>query len=223
MSIFKRLRDLTLSNVFALIEKAEDPIKLTDQYIRDMQEDLEDAEKAVAAQIALEKKFKKLYEEQEQLFQKRDEQAHLAAREQNMDLARRALEEKKTAETKMQEYKTSYEQNKVLAENLREKLDEMRKQLTEMKNKRETLVARYNAAKAQKEINRSMAGFGSDTAAAGLKRMEEKMLQMEAEAEASNELNTKEKSLDEEFAALNKTNAVDEELEGLMKQYAKKD
>lgn len=223
MSIFKRLRDLTLSNVFAMIEKAEDPVKLTDQYIRDMQEDLEDAEKAVAAQIALEKKFKKLYEEQSQLVQKRDEQAHLAASQQNMDLARRALEEKKTAEGKMNEYKTSYESNKAMAENLRGKLEEMRKQLNEMKDKRESLVARYNAAKAQKEINRSMAGFGSDTATAGMKRMEEKMLQMESEAEASNEMSTKEKSLDEEFAQLNKKGAVDDELDALMKQYAKKE
>ena len=60
MSIFKRLRDLTMSNINAIIDKAEDPIKMTDQYIRDMQEDLEDAEKAVAAQIAIEKKFKQL-------------------------------------------------------------------------------------------------------------------------------------------------------------------
>ncbi|WP_274364773.1 PspA/IM30 family protein [Paenibacillus thermotolerans] len=221
MSIFKRLRDLTLSNVYALIEKAEDPIKLTDQYIRDMQDDLEDAEKAVAQQIALEKKFKLLYEEQAALVEKRSEQAHTAAQAQNIDLARRALEEKKAAEQKMAEYKASYEQNKALADNLRSKLEEMRKQLTEMKNKRETLVARYNAAKAQNEINKAMAGFGSDTAAAGLKRMEEKMLQMEAQAEASNEMTAKGKSLDEEFAELNKDKAVEDELAALMKQYEK--
>ncbi|MDQ1234433.1 phage shock protein A [Paenibacillus sp. SORGH_AS306] len=95
MSIFKRLRDLTLSNVFALIEKAEDPIKMTDQYIRDMSADLEDAEKAVASQIAIEKRFKQSYEEQEALVKKREEQAHMAAQAQNIDLARRALEEKK--------------------------------------------------------------------------------------------------------------------------------
>lgn len=94
MSIFKRLRDLTMSNLYALIEKAEDPIKMTDQYLRDMQEDLEEAEKAVAAQIALEKKFKVLYEEQEALVKKRDEQAHIAAQAKNIELARRALEEK---------------------------------------------------------------------------------------------------------------------------------
>lgn len=223
MSLFKRLRDLTLSNVYALIEKAEDPIKLTDQYIRDMTEDLEDAEKAVASQIALEKKFKHLYEEQAALVQKRTEQAHAAAQAQNVDLARRALEEKHAAEQKMNEYQTSYEQNRQLADNLRTKLDDMRKQLTEMKNKRETLVARYNAAKTQHEINKAMSGFGSDSASAGLKRMEEKMLQMEAQAEASGELSSsKGKSLDDEFANLGKDRKVEDELAALMKQYEKK-
>ncbi|WP_223069430.1 PspA/IM30 family protein [Paenibacillus caui] len=221
MSIFKRLRDLTMSNINAIIDKAEDPVKMTDQYIRDMQEDLEDAEKAVAAQIAIEKKFKALYEEQEELVSRRNEQAHTAAKAGNADLARRALEERKAAEEKLAQYKASFEQNKAAADNLRAKLTEMRKQLTELKNKRETLAARYNAAKAQNEINKAMSGLGSDSAAAGLKRMEEKMLQMEAQAEASGELNTGTKSLDEEFAELGKDKEVDDELAALLKQYEK--
>ncbi|WP_160031886.1 PspA/IM30 family protein [Paenibacillus sp. An7] len=222
MSLFKRFRDLTMSNINSLIDKAEDPIKMTDQYIRDMQKDLEDAEKAVAAQIAIEKKFKALYEEQEALVKKREEQAHTAAKAQNIDLARRALEEKKNAEAKLTEYKASFEQNKASADNLRSKLEQMRKQLTEMKNKRETLVARYNAAKAQTEINKAMSGFGSDTAASGMKRMEEKMLQAEAHAEASNEMNSKEKSLDEEFENMGKDKEVEDELAALLKQYENK-
>ncbi|MNP54829.1 hypothetical protein D3C76_1494190 [compost metagenome] len=52
--------------------------------------------------------------------------------------------------------------------------------------------------------------------------MEEKMLQMEAQAEASNELNAKGKSLDEEFEGLNKDAAVEAELAELMKQYEDK-
>jgi phage shock protein A len=220
MSLFKRLRDLTLSNVYALVEKAEDPVKLTDQYIRDMAEDLEEAEAAVASQIALEKKFKRLYEEQAELVNKRTEQAHAAAQAKNVDLARRALEEKNAAEQKMNEYQVAFAQNQQLANNLRAKLDEMRNQLTEMKNKRETLVARYNAAKAQNEINKAISGFGSETASAGLKRMEDKMLQMEAQAEASNELSSaKGKSLDEEFANLDKDKKVQDELAALLKQY----
>ncbi|MGQ7280239.1 PspA/IM30 family protein [Brevibacillus thermoruber] len=219
MSFFKRLRDLTMANLFALIEKAEDPIKMTDQYLRDMQEDLEEAEKAVAAQIALEKKFKLLYEEQEALVKKRDEQAHLAAQAKNVDLARRALEEKKAAQQKMEEYKASYEQNKRAADNLREKLAEMRKQINELKHKRETLVARVNAAKAQKNINKAMTGFDANTAMAGLKRMEEKALQLEAEAEASGDVYKKETSLDEEIAKLNRDQQIEDELAALLKKY----
>ncbi|WP_145132342.1 PspA/IM30 family protein [Paenibacillus sp. Y412MC10] len=222
MAIFKRLRDLTMSNINAIIDKAEDPIKMTDQYIRDMTEDLEDAEKAVAAQIAIEKKFKQLYEEQQALVEKRTQQAHTAAQAQNVELARRALEEKKSAEQKMNEYKASYDQNKASADNLRAKLEEMRKQLTEMKNKRETLVARYNAAKAQTEINKAMNGFSTDSATNGMKRMEEKMLQMEAQAEASNEMSAKGKSLDDEFEQLGKDKQVEDELAALMKQYENK-
>lgn len=139
-----------------------------------------------------------------------------------MELARRALEEKKAAEQKMAEYKASYDQNKAAADNLRNKLDEMRKQLTEMKNKRETLVARYNAAKAQTEINKAMQGFSTDSATSGMKRMEEKMLQMEAQAEASNEMSSKGKSLDDEFEQLGKDKAVEDELAALMKQYENK-
>ncbi|MBG9565005.1 PspA/IM30 family protein [Brevibacillus agri] len=219
MSIFKRLRDLTMSNLYALIEKAEDPIKMTDQYLRDMQDDLNEAEKAVAAQIALEKKFKVLYEEQEALVKKRDEQAHVAAQAKNIDLARRALEEKKAAEQKMAEYKEAYEKNKLAADGLRDKLAEMKKQITELKNKRETLVARVNAAKAQKTINQTMAGFDSNSAMAGLKRMEEKALQMEAEAEASGELYKKQSSLDDEIAQLSKDQQVEDELAALLKKY----
>jgi phage shock protein A len=210
-----------MSNVNAIIDKAEDPIKMTDQYIRDMTEDLEDAEKAVAAQIAIEKKFKQLYEEQEALVNKRTQQAHAAAQAGNVDLARRALEEKKAAEVKLVEYKASFDQNKASADNLRGKLEEMRKQLTQMKSKRESLVARYNAAKAQTEINKAMSGFSSDSASAGLKRMEEKMLQAEAQAEASNEMSSGSKSLDDEFEKLNKDQAVEDELAALMKQYEK--
>lgn len=223
MSLFKRLRDLTLSNVYALIEKAEDPIKLTDQYIRDMTEDLQDAEKAVASQIALEKKFKKLYEDQEALLQKRIEQSHVAVQEGNLELARRVIEDKQAVETKMIEYKEAYAENQLLANNLRAKLDEMRKQLTDMKNKRDTLVARYQAAKTQTEINKAMSSFGTSSAAAGMKRMEEKMLQAEAMAEASNDLAaSKGKSIDDEFANIGKNKAVEDELAALLKQYEQK-
>ena len=67
---------------------------MTDQYLRDMQADVQEAEKSVAAQIALEKKFKILFEEQEALVKNvKSKLIWLFA--SNLDLARRALEENK--------------------------------------------------------------------------------------------------------------------------------
>ncbi|MNV66260.1 PspA/IM30 family protein [compost metagenome] len=66
-----------------------------------------------------------------------------------------------------------------------------------------------------------MSGFSSDSATAGLKRMEEKMLQAEAQAEASNEMSKGTKSLDDEFEQLSKDQGVEDELAALMKQYEK--
>ena len=63
-----------------------------------------------------------------------------------------------------------------------------------------------------------MAGFNSDTAMAGLKRMEDKMLQMEAQADASNELNAPGRSLDDEFAKLSANKEVEDELAAIMRQ-----
>jgi Phage shock protein A (IM30), suppresses sigma54-dependent transcription len=221
MSLFKRLRDLTVSNIYALVEKAEDPVKMTDQYLRDMQEDLQEAEHGVAAQIALEKKFKALYEEQKVLVAKREQQAHIAVEKEDLELARRVIEDKQHAEQKIAEYKDRYEKNQAAAENLRKKLEEMRKQVAELKDKRESLVARVNAAEAQKKINDTMSGFDSNTAMAGLKRMEEKTLQMEAEAEASGEVYKKAPSLDEEIENLGKGKKVEDELNQLIEQHKK--
>lgn len=221
MSLFKRLRDLTVANIYALIEKAEDPVKMTDQYLRDMQEDLQEAEHGVAAQIALEKKFKALYEEQKELVAKREQQAHIAVEKEDMDLARRVVEDKQNAEQKMAEYKERYDQNQAASEKLRGKLEDMRKQVAELRDKRETLVARVNAAEAQKKINDTMSGFDSNTAMAGLKRMEEKTLQMEAEAEASSEVYKKAPSIDEEIENLGKDQKVEDELARLVAEHKK--
>jgi Phage shock protein A (IM30), suppresses sigma54-dependent transcription len=221
MSLFKRLRDLTVANIYSLIEKAEDPVKMTDQYLRDMQEDLQEAEHGVAAQIALEKKFKALYEEQKELVAKREQQAHLAVEKEDMDLARRVVEDKQNAEQKMAEYKERYDQNQAASEKLRGKLEDMRKQVAELRDKRETLVARVNAAEAQKKINDTMSGFDSNTAMAGLKRMEEKTLQMEAEAEASGEVYKKAPSIDEEVENLGKDQKVEDELAKLVAEHKK--
>jgi phage shock protein A len=222
MGIFKRLRDLTMGSINDLLDKAEDPVKMLNQFLRDMEEDILEAETSVAKQIAIEKKFKQQYEEAEEMVTKRTEQAVKALESGNEDLARRALEDKKEHQARFDELKRQYDISKTNADNLRSQLTEMKDEFGKMKNKKDLLVARAESAKAQKQINQAMSGFGVDNGAKGFDRMSEKVLQMEAEAQASGELRTSNRSLDDELDKLGKADGVDDELAALKAKIAEK-
>ncbi|WP_281885221.1 PspA/IM30 family protein [Paenibacillus sp. YYML68] len=222
MGIFKRLRDLTMASMNDLLDKAEDPVKMLNQFLRDMESDILEAESAVAKQIAIEKKFKQQYEETHEVVQKREEQALKALEAGNDDLARRALQDKKEQQKRYEELKSQYDTAKANADRLRAQLSEMKEEYGKLKNKKELLVARAEAAKAQKQINQAMSGFGTDNAARGFDRMSEKVLQLEAEAEATSELRSKGKSLDDELNALGKDDGIEDELAALRARLAGK-
>lgn len=222
MGVFKRLRDLTMASINDLLDKAEDPVKMLNQFLRDMEEDIQEAESGVAKQIAIEMKFKQQFEEAEDMVQKRTEQAMKALEQGNEDLARRALEDKKTHQARYDELKIQYTTAKTNADQLRSQLTEMKDEYNKLKNKKDLLIARAEAAKAQKQINQAMSGFGSDNAAKGFDRMSEKVLQMEAEAKASSELRGSNKSLDDELDALGADSGVEDELAVLKAQLAAK-
>ncbi|MBD0380058.1 PspA/IM30 family protein [Paenibacillus sedimenti] len=222
MGIFKRLRDMTMASINDLLDKAEDPVKMLNQFLRDMEEDILEAESAVAKQIAIEKKFKQQYEESEEMVNKRTEQAMKALESGNEDLARRALQDKKEHQERFDELKRQYDVAKTNADQLRNQLSEMKDEFSKMKNKKDLLVARAETAKAQKQINQAMSGFGTDNAAKGFDRMSEKVLQMEAEAQASGEIRAKNRSLDDELDQLGKSDGVDDELAALKAKLAEK-
>ncbi|WJH34990.1 PspA/IM30 family protein [Paenibacillus aurantius] len=222
MGIFKRLRDLTAASINDLLDKAEDPVKMLNQFLRDMEQDIMDAEAAVAKQIAVEKKFKQQYEEAEEMVQKRQTQAEKALEQGNEDLARRALQDKKEHQTRYDEMKNQYAIAKENADRLRSQLSEMKDEFNKMKNKKDLLVARAEAAKAQKSINQAMSGFGTDNAARGFDRMSDKVAQLEAEAQASNELRSSNRSLDDELSKLDQNDGVEDELAALKAKVANK-
>ncbi len=218
--MFKRIRDITAASVNDILDKAEDPVKMINQFLRDMEEDIAEAEVAVAKQIAIEKRFKEQRDEATVLVQKRADQAQKALEMGNEDLARRALQDKHEQQDRLTTFSAEYDKAKVLADDLRTKLEQMKDELLKMKGRREMLVARADAAKVQKQINHAMGGFGTDSASRGFARMEEKVNQMEAEAEASNELRSPSHSLDEEFKQFD--SGVENELAALKAKLAQK-
>ncbi|MFD2212161.1 PspA/IM30 family protein [Metabacillus endolithicus] len=218
--LFKRVKTVVDSELNSLLDKAEDPVKMLDQFMREMESDIREAETAIAKQIANEKMLQKKYEDAKKMVQKRDEQAIQAIEAGNDDLARRALEDKKIHQQTLDTLKESYERAKLDSDSLRKKLDEMKAEYNEMKLKKDSLKARAESAKTRTKINRTLSGIGNDESKRGFERMEEKVLQYEAEAETSEDLRSSNRSLDDEFAALEK-NDVDDELAALKKKLGK--
>ncbi|ELK47300.1 PspA/IM30 family protein [Halobacillus sp. ACCC02827] len=218
---FKRVKTVVGSELNAMLDKAEDPVKMLDQFMRDMENDIREAESAVAKQIANEKMLKRKYDDSQALADKRMKQAEKALEAGNEDLARRALEDKNNHQEQAEQLKASWERAQQDANTLREKLDDMKKEYQEMKLKKDSLKARAESAKTRTKMNRTMSSIGGDESRQGFERMEEKVMQFEAEAETSDDMTSASRSLDDEFEALDDKGNVDSELEALKRKMNK--
>ncbi|MCA0969817.1 PspA/IM30 family protein [Halobacillus litoralis] len=218
---FKRVQTVVGSELNSMLDKAEDPVKMLDQFMRDMESDIREAEAAVAKQIANEKMMKRKYDDAQALVDKRMQQAEKAIEAGNEDLARRALEDKNSQQEQAEQFKASWDRAKADSDNLRTKLDDMKKEYQEMKLKKDSLKARAESAKTRTKMNRTMSNIGGDESRQGFNRMEEKVLRYEAEAETSEDMSQASRSLDDEFDALDDKNGVDDELAELKRKMNK--
>lgn len=162
MGLFKRVSDNIRANLNSLLDKAEDPEKMLDQYLRDMEKDIADAESAVAKQLAVAWKFKAQLDEAMAMVEKRETQALEALKKDREDLARKALEDKKANKDMAEEFRLQYENSSSMAEQLKAELKDMKDEYGKLRNKRDTLIARVQAAKAQKDVYGVMGGLGND-------------------------------------------------------------
>lgn len=218
---FKRMSTVVSSELNSMLDKAEDPVKMLDQFMRDMSGDIREVETAVAKQIANEKMLKRKANDANAMVEKRQNQAEQAIEAGNEDLARRALQDKNDHETTATTLNESWERAKNDSDVLRSKLDEMKKEYREMELKKDSLKARAESAKTRTKMNRTMSSIGSDDSKHGFERMEEKVMLFEAEAETSEDMSQDSRTLDDEFEDLNKNN-VDDELAALKEKMSKK-
>ncbi|MFA9558890.1 PspA/IM30 family protein [Evansella sp. AB-rgal1] len=219
---FNRVRTIVSSELNSLLNKAEDPAKMLDQFIVDMESDISEVEAAVAKQIANEKVLRNKYEEAAAYVKRREEQAIKALESGDEDLARRVLEDKNKQQGNADSLKQSHEEAQKLSAELKEKLLEMKDEYNEMKMKKDSLKARSESAQARAKVNKTLSGIGTG-AKSGFQRMEEKVILHEAEAETSEEMRSVNKSLDDELKALDSNSSVDNELAALKAKLQKKD
>jgi len=185
MGVFQRIKDMTRATLNEMLDKVEDPVVMLNQYLRDMEDEIAQAEVTVAKQIASERKLLERLNEAKRLSAEREANAANALKNGQEALARQYLEEKLYHDQKAAEYSEMYNQAKEQSGELVQQLHEMKDQYYQMRNKRNELATRAQLAKAKKQMAQAVGTHTIDGghAVRGFQRMEEKIVQMEVQAE----------------------------------------
>lgn len=185
MGIFKRLKNIALADVHGLLDKAEGPVSMLKQYIRDMEEQLVKAQQALADQLGLEKQCEALIVQAQAVVEKRLRQANLAIERNEDEVAKLALQDKIVNERRLLAYKQQYEAVQAQTAELQSKVKVLQEKYEELKLKQQELASRAHTAQAVQVIQTTISSFGADSAVQGFSRMEERIWALEAETKAS--------------------------------------
>lgn len=217
MGIFSRISDIFKSNMNDALDKAEDPEKMLKQMVLEMEESVNKATLAVANAIANEKNLARKLEREKQAAADWQQKAMQALQANREDLAKAALEKKVLAERNAADLTPIHMQAAQTSATLRQQLDALKNKLDEARSRQSTLIARSQAAKAQKQIAQSFSGVGSD-AFSKFDKFEGKIEKLESEAEAFEQLAGENTNLEQELKKLSTDSGVDAQLLEMKKQ-----
>jgi phage shock protein A len=188
MGIFDRFKRVVKANLNDMISKAENPEKMLNQLIVDMNQQLIESKKSVASAIADEKKLERQMNENRAQGQEWERKAMMALKAGKEDLAKEALLRKQEYDQYAGQFKQQWQAQHESVEKLKESLRGLQQKIEEAQRKKNLLIARSKRAEAQKRIQQQISGISQSSAFEVFDRMSTKVDQIEAEADAMNEL-----------------------------------
>ncbi|MGL5510613.1 MAG: PspA/IM30 family protein [Microcoleaceae cyanobacterium] len=211
--MFERLWRLIRANINSLVSGAEDPEKVLEQTILDMQNDLIQIRQAVATAIATQKRTERQYQQQDLTAQEWYRRAQLALQKGQEDLAREALIRRKTYEQTGETIKAQLKQQVQIINQLKSNMRLLEDKLAEAKAKKNLFIARARSAEATQRLNEVLGNLKTGRSTDVFEKMEEKVLQIEAKSQAIAELGNN--PTDQQWQSLQLGTDIDTELEAM--------
>jgi len=208
MGVFNRLFKIGQAEAHNIVDKLEDPIKLTEQGIRDLKKNLDQSLQAFAEVKALAIRSKREineyvnqsrnYEQKAMLILKKAQEGGIEASEADR-LAGEALARKTDADGNAERTKADLQKLEANVKQLDSSIKGLKSKITHYENELKTLKARAKVSEATKKINKSMSGIDSGSTISMLEKMKDKVARDEEMAEAYGEMANANKSLDDEL------------------------
>jgi len=226
MNLFDRFSRVAKSNMNNVLKNLEDPEKIMNQAVEDMQTDLVKIRQSYAEVTASQRRFMKQKEEADAMADDWYKRAQLALQSGKEDLAKEALSRRQLQVDKAAGIQDQIESQTAAVDKLYEGMQMLESKIMESKAKKEQMVARARTAQSTQKVNDMLGGLTGTTGMDAFNRMEEKVEALEAAAEVSAEMGSiggnmlpgsSGSSIENEFKALEAGSAVDDELENMKK------
>ncbi|WP_137165888.1 PspA/IM30 family protein [Salinimonas lutimaris] len=210
MSVFSRASDIIQSNLNAMLDKAENPQKLTRQLINEMEEAVTEARELSATMISQKKALTRELNSLTQKMARWQQKAGIALDQQREDLARAALQQKQQLAPQYESLTSQLKQTEASIDKLDEQIGQLKCNIGQAQKKvRPTQPSPVTSADQSAEI--------VSTTCQQLTRYESKLKQLESRYDNINEAG-KQNTLHAEFARLEADQNIDMQLAALKQQ-----
>jgi len=224
MNLFDRFVRVTKANIDGVLKNLEDPEKIMNQALEDMQNDLVKIRQSYAEVTATQRRLMKQKEQCDSMAQDWYQRAQLALQKGNEELAKEALTRRQAQTDEATQIQQQIDMQAESIDKLYEGMQMLEKKILESKSKKDQMVARARTAQSTQKVNDMLGGITGETSMDAFSRMEEKVEALEAAAEVSAEMGSiggnmlpgsAESSVEAQFAALEASSEVDDELKKL--------
>lgn len=215
MNLFDRFARVIKSYANAIVSSFEDPEKILEQSVLEMNDDLTKMRQATAQVLASQKQLESKYRTAQQASEDWYRRAQLALGKGDEDLAREALKRRKAYADNANGLRAQLDQQKGIVDNLVSNTRLLESKIQEAKSKKDTLKARAQSAKTATKVSEMLGNVNTSSALSAFEKMEEKVLAMESQADALNQLTSDD--LEGKFLLL-EGSSVDDDLANLKKE-----